>query len=154
MNKENAELIKKYPFLRIRNAMTGKLTPKSYNRTYMDWMPDGWRIAFGDTFIEELNQALGDEAKDFRILDIKEKFGGLRFYTNGCNRQAYDVIHKYEHISFLICINCGKPATKISMGWICPYCDTCAEELKNKSEKGYGIKFTPIEKYYRLNKDE
>jgi hypothetical protein len=149
MNKKNQELISKYPFLRIRNAMTGKLAPMSYDQTYMDWIPDGWRVAFGDTFIKELSQALGDEAKDFRILDIKEKFGGLRFYTNGCNRKAYDVIHKYEQLSYLICITCGDKATKISKGWICPYCDVCAKKLNDKQTSYMKVDFIPIEEYYK-----
>ena len=34
-------------------------------------------------------------------------------------------VDKYENLSYHTCINCGKPATKISTGWICPYCDNC-----------------------------
>ena len=35
------------------------------------------------------------------------------------------IIPKYEELSYHTCINCGKPATKRSTGWICPYCDDC-----------------------------
>ena len=34
-------------------------------------------------------------------------------------------IAKYEDLSYKTCISCGKPATKISKGWISPYCDDC-----------------------------
>lgn len=129
--------------------MTGKLTPKSYNRTYMDWMPDGWRIAFGDTFIEELSKALGDNAKDFRILDIKEKFGGLRFYCYAATREVYDIIRKYERMSYHICISCGEPATKISKGWICPYCDQCAKQMNVTLPDFMKVYFVPIKEYYK-----
>ena len=39
--------------------------------------------------------------------------------------EIFEIIEKYENLSYHTCINCGKPATKISTGWICPYCDNC-----------------------------
>ena len=39
-------------------------------------------------------------------------------------------IQKYENLSWETCVKCGKPATHLSIGWICPYCEDCV----NKSE--------------------
>ena len=64
----------------------------------------------------------------YRITQIKEKFGGLRWYDAACPRELYDVIGKYESISFHTCICCGKPAKYITSGWICPYCEDCISE--------------------------
>ena len=56
-------------------------------------------------------------------MQIKEKYGSLRLYTNFGNDEIYDVIDKYESISEKTCFECGKPATKMTEGYILPYCD-------------------------------
>ena len=40
-----------------------------------------------------------------------------------------DIIAKYEELSARTCINCGAPATKISLGWISPWCDVCSKDI-------------------------
>ena len=131
--EKNKELIKKYPFLLPRNVWTDKvLEDYDYSYTRLDEIPDGWRIAFGEQLCEELKDALlqAGYLDKFRFTQIKEKYGTLRLYNNGCNKEAWDVINKYEALSARTCIVCGKPATKISQGWICPYCDKCGDNLK------------------------
>lgn len=147
----NKELLKKYPFLRLRNLMTGKYD-RSTKVTWLDGMPGGWRKAFGEPMMEELANALKGE--ELLITQVKEKFGGLRFYCQGASREVYDIISKYERMSYYICISCGKPATKISMGWISPYCDQCALELNQKLDKDLKVDFVPIEEYYKENKED
>jgi hypothetical protein len=122
--KRNKILVKKYPFLLPRNRFTGKVS-KGYNYSYteLDDMPIGWRNVFGEQMCEEVKEALGSELKEYRITQIKEKFGTLRWYDNGANQKVYDVISKYENLSATTCIVCGEPATVITKGWISPYCD-------------------------------
>ena len=53
---------------------------------------------------------------------IKEKFGGLRWYaaSYGLGSRVIDV---YEHISYNVCISCGKAENvRITRGWISPVC--------------------------------
>jgi len=96
-------------------------------------MPDGWRKAFGEQMCEEIQQELNMmepyQAADFRIVQIKEKYGSLRFYTNWVTDAINNVIYKYEKLSEHTCISCGAPATKMSTDWISPWCDKCAEKL-------------------------
>lgn len=98
--------------------------------TELDAMPEGWRRAFGMDMIEELRKQLKSEGQLYkhRITDIKEKFGGLRYYVAAASRAVYDIISKYEDISYTTCICCGKPARYITSGWICPYCEDCIDE--------------------------
>lgn len=98
--------------------------------TELDAMPDGWRKVFGLQMCEEIKQSLlksgGRKAlRAYRILQIKEKFGGLRWYDSNSNEEVWKIISKYEDLSYKICINCGKPAEYISKGWISPYCGDC-----------------------------
>ena len=59
-------------------------------------------------------------------MQIKEKYGSLRWYDSGGNIEIMrEIIPKYEEESLHTCICCGKLATKISKGWISPYCDKC-----------------------------
>ena len=47
----------------------------------------------------------------------------LHWYDGGSSKEVQDIISKYEKLSRNTCIVCGKPATKISGGWISPFCD-------------------------------
>lgn len=96
--------------------------------TELDAMPSGWRKAFGIKMCKEIKTQLKEKGllKAYRIDQIKEKFGTLRWYDHNTCKEVLDIINKYEDISYHTCINCGKPATWLSRGWISPYCDDCA----------------------------
>lgn len=91
-------------------------------------IPSGWRKAFGIQICKEIKESLlrngGKEAlHQYRIDDIKEKFGGLRWYDSRSSVEISKIINKYENISYHTCIVCGKPANVQTTGWICPYCN-------------------------------
>lgn len=130
MEKEyNKQLCEKYPFLLPRNRWTGKV-PADYDYSYTEFddMPDGWRKAFGEKMCEEIKQELEEKGilHQYRISQIKEKYGELCWYDFGCTTKILrEIIPKYEKLSTRTCIKCGKPATRITLGWISPYCDDC-----------------------------
>ena len=131
----NKNLLEKYPWLTPHNVWTGEI-PKNfdYERTWADNIPDGWRLAFGDQMIEELDQLLKryNIEKEYYLMQIKEKYGGLRWYDNGFPKEGYeeykDWLYKYEELSFKTCINCGKPAIGYTKGWISPLCKECMKD--------------------------
>ena len=134
---ENKRLCKRYPFLIPRNVWTDRI-PSDYHYEYteLDAMEPGWRKAFGIQMCEEIRQELirCNYLDKFRIMQIKEKFGTLCFYTNGIPQESniFDIIDKYEAMSAHICMNCGKPAeTKDSDGWLDTLCDSCAKQQAN-----------------------
>ena len=130
----NKNLCEKYPFLVPRNRFSGEVVENyDYSYTELDEMPDGWRKAFGEQICEEIQRELNKlpdkDRLSYRILQIKEKFGYLRWYTNWSTIGLDNIIRKYEQISERTCIKCGAAATKISNGWISPWCDECAKEV-------------------------
>lgn len=142
----------KYDWLRIRNRYTDKLMeyePGEEEMSELDDMPIGWYNAFGEQMIDELNALLikYNFADEYRILQIKEKFGGLRWYDNFGPKNGIQEYHilmvKYEHLSEKTCIACGAPGKLRSDSWILPYCDRHANGLltieeaavKRKAEK-------------------
>ena len=150
--EENKRLCDRYPFLVPWNRWSGKLITDcaagetgfwpgdpdkipeyEYEYTGLDDMPNGWRKAFGELMCEEIREALIEDGDldRWRIVQLKEKYGQLRLYDNGHKEGSRipDIIAKYEAISEHTCIECGKPATRITTGWICPWCDDCAKEI-------------------------
>lgn len=132
----NKALLKKYPWLTPYNVWTGKLNEDyDYNYTWADDIPDGWRLVFGDQMIEELDRLLKkyNLENEYCIVEIKEKFGGLRWYDNGFSEKGWEEykawLHKYEDLSFKTCINCGKPAIGLTKGWIMPLCKDCMKDM-------------------------
>ena len=99
--------------------------------TELDALDKGWRKAFGIRICKDIKRSLLREGgrkrlKEYRIVQIKEKYGIFHLYDSGGNiKIMLEIIPKYEELSYHTCINCGKPATKRSTGWICPYCDDC-----------------------------
>lgn len=136
------KLCKRYPFLIIR---TWDDKPLDFNFTYLDDMPEGWKRAFGIDMCEDIRQVLikANYLYTYRVCQVKEKYGTLRWYDAGAPSSIYrklcDVIDKYEDLSYRTCICCGRPATKISQGWISPFCDRCAEKFSDR------IKFKEID---------
>lgn len=101
--------------------------------TELDAMETGWRNAFGIQMCKELKKALKKQhlLYKYRITQIKEKWGYLRWYDNYATCEIYKIISKYEQISAHTCIVCGKPAKYISRGWISPYCEDCIGDRKD-----------------------
>ena len=138
--EHNQWLCYKYPWLIPRNCWTGEIVKDyDYSLTQLDSMPEGWRKAFGLEMCEEIQKVLekANYVDKYRILQIKEKWGFLCWYDNGVPEEIYNeyqaILTKYEGLSAQTCINCGAPATKISCGWISPWCDKCAEEYGRKT---------------------
>ena len=106
--------------------------------TYIDCAPEGWAKLCEDLCAEL--KVLFDRVgyKNYSLCQVKEKFGGLRWYDNGVPTEIYkeynDIIRKYEDLSYKTCCVCGAPATKRSMGWISPFCDKCAEGINDRFE--------------------
>ena len=94
----NKQLIEQYPFLMPYNIWTGKpIDDYDYEYIWLDDMPDGWRNAFGLQMCEELKQALLEEGgekllSEYKIIQIKEKFGYLRWYDSWTTNKVQDIV--------------------------------------------------------------
>lgn len=144
--EENKRLCCEYPFLIPHNRWTDEVPEDwDYEYTELDEMPDGWRAAFGEQMCSEIKAALLEEGgekalQNYRIVQIKEKYGMLRWYDSWTTKKITDIIRKYEELSQHVCVACGKAATRVSTGWICPWCDNCSDGFEN-------TKYIPIERW-------
>lgn len=120
--------------------------------TELDALEPGWRKAFGIQLCEELKAQLKKDKYlyKYRITQIKEKWGYLHWYDYGASKEVHDIIRKYEDISWNTCLVCGKPATKITSGWISPYCDDCYPKEKVVYQEKVNGKWKETKEYKKL----
>lgn len=95
-----------------------------------------WEIECGDGWfwlidnlchkIDQINNSLSSNQGIYSS-QIKEKFGGLRFYTNYSNEKIDDFIKFAEFLSYKICEKCGSTqnVTQNKKGWIKTLCKNC-----------------------------
>ena len=88
------------------------------------WLPAGWEQIVWD-LCEKIEPLADDE---FRVTNVKEKFGGLRFYVSGGPDEVYKLIDEAEGLSFETCQSCGLPGTRGGSGWIVTLCKLCGKE--------------------------
>jgi hypothetical protein len=70
------------------------------------------------------------------VLQIKEKFGGLRFYYSGGDEQVYGMVRMAESWAGNSCETCGNRGVSRSGGWIRTLCDEHeAERQKQMNER-------------------
>ncbi len=74
------------------------------------------------------NHKIPNEVQQVVAVQIKEKFGGLRFYTNGEDDVVSALISMAESMSYRTCETCGSPGRSRNSGWIRTLCDKHAEE--------------------------
>lgn len=79
---------------------------------------DGW----GD-LLRDLSAKLAPLGA--RAAQVKEKFGGLRFYLHSETDEMSALIEVAEKKSYTICEQCGQPGERRQGGWIRTLCDSC-----------------------------
>lgn len=95
---------------------------------------DGWY-----ELLDSLSETLDKLDVELEAVQVKEKFGGLRFYHNGVSadeeRKAYmamGAIRHAENMSFHVCEECGASAELRTEGWYRTLCDECWSEDKSR----------------------
>lgn len=69
------------------------------------------------------------------VAQIKEKFGGLRFYYDGGDDRVYGMVRMAESWASHSCETCGAPGTSRSGGWIKTLCDTHEAERQQRNKE-------------------
>lgn len=101
----------------------------------LDYPPGGWDLPPGWVgIVDDLIADLLELGWDGKIGQVKEKFGGLRFYIDSImedpdlHEAIYDRISKAEIESQKTCQDCGEPgkAVEVKFWWttLCPKCQT------------------------------
>ena len=110
-----------------------------------------WGIACGDGWYDIIDtlcsnikhyvrqQNLKDDTGDLIIeaLQVKEKFGGLRFYIYGGDDYIRGLVSMAESMSYRVCEECGSPGKANKKGWIKTLCEPCRKKIADAREKRF-----------------
>lgn len=104
-------------------------------RSIDDWINEigsGWR-----PLVRILDANLRVIDPDYTIDQVKEKFGGLRFYFSSERYSELEpLVDEAEIRSFKLCENCGEPGSvEGSGGWLRTLCSSCREKDNEAREK-------------------
>jgi len=77
--------------------------------------------------VMRLAESLVEAGWNRRLLQVKEKWGGLRFYIDYGNSEVFRLIEEAEKESYFICEDCGNNETAAARndGWIRTLCNDC-----------------------------
>ena len=85
----------------------------------------------------------GQEIAQVEVSQIKEKFGGLRFYYSGGDDEISGMVRMAEAWADIACEECGAAGTRRSGGWIRTLCDKHEaehqERKRNQEMKASGF---------------
>lgn len=108
---------------RVQAALDGNLQPlKDYYAHAGN--PDEW-VAY---WVKQKLLKVPDPIEQVVALQVKEKFGGLRFYVSGSDKYIRGMIYMAENLSLVTCEECGKPGRPRDGKWISTLCDEHAHE--------------------------
>jgi hypothetical protein len=85
----------------------------------MDWPPPGWV-----PLVERLIVRLIKLGWNRRLAQVKEKFGGLRFYVGKSSPAVRAAITRAESRSYRTCDKCGKPGRQREEEGVAVRCET------------------------------
>jgi hypothetical protein len=86
---------------------------------YDIWLPcvgEGWH-----SLVRPLIDMAAREGAE--ITQVKEKFGGLRFYVGPASDELYEAIDRAEAASLNICEVCGQPGELRNLSWLRTLCE-------------------------------
>lgn len=126
------QLCEKYPV--IFSQRNG-----SPQETAMCWGFDcgnGWYDLI-DKLCENIQNHIvyGSDVPPVVALQVKEKYGTLRFYAHGGDEYISGLITMAESMSGRICEICGNKGKIRNDGWITTRCDPCYNEMVSMVEK-------------------
>jgi hypothetical protein len=126
--KLQKKLLQKYPKIFRQKDLP-------IQQTCMCWgieCGSGWYNII-DTLCSKIQKICEAKHINIEAVQVKEKFGGLRFYTNYSDDDIDKQIERAEEESYKTCESCGS-LDKVTQtkGWIVTLCDKCMKTYKKE----------------------
>lgn len=97
--------------------------------------PSQWDEQRVDDIMDYDQDPIVDKVDWIRVAQIKEKFGGLRFYYDGGDEHISGMVRMAEVWAGMTCETCGDKGHQRSGGWIRTLCDKHEAEYQSKNKK-------------------
>lgn len=95
--------------------------------------PTLWDEERADEIIENMGRKITPKVDWVRIEQIKEKFGGLRFYYQGGDDHIDGMVTMAEIWAGRTCEKCGEKGKRRDGGWIRTLCDKHEQQYQNRN---------------------
>lgn len=151
--EEEKEIVKKYPFLQVRDINGNIDTTAKFPLMYLE-IPDGWYVLFYQ-MCDQIKLILEEKGllNEFYFIQVKEKYNKLVCYSNMVVDEIEDIIYDYSLIASNSCVICGAPAVYKTTDYIATYCDKCLGKIKT-IDKIVPIEFMDtLETVHYISKD-
>jgi len=121
----------------MRKELTNKLIeayPDMFQEPHRGPLKRTFHIECGDGWFDILQRLCEDiHAMRPKVLQIKEKFGGLRFYAENLNEKQEKLVEIYEELSYKTCQKCGNSYDVTTeplsgFGYIVTLCRDCKDD--------------------------
>ncbi len=121
MNKEKTDKL----FGDFPNLYRGRFLPKTENlMSYGFAIGGGWF-----DLVHEMSSKITELDPDCLMIQMKEKFGGLRVYCDTKVPEVLEIISEYEALSYKTCEFCGTTidvGSRSHNGWLKTLCNECS----------------------------
>lgn len=121
--KLQEQLYKKYP-----KIFAQKDLPKTESPMYWGILcGDGWYVLL-DVLCGTIKRLVDSgKIKSIEATQVKQKFGGLRFYYEPHNEELDSIIEFAEILSYYICEHCGMSDSSVvqTKGYVLTLCKNC-----------------------------
>lgn len=96
----------------------------------------GWPVGWSGIIVRLsylLDRHVRATGVDFQLAQIKEKFGGLRFYYDGGDDFVRELVDAAEEASLKVCEDCGADGVRYQPNyWITTLCGLCIVRVAEK----------------------
>lgn len=137
MNEEDQEFIEYEKFANRMEKSYPKMFPGPYGGFAVGkgWYPILERLCHSiQQHIEFVNRK-EEVCPQVVVEQIKEKFGGLRFYYQGGDDYIHGLVSMAESWASVACEECGGIGKRRSGGWVRTLCDTHEHERNARIEE-------------------
>jgi hypothetical protein len=110
--------------------------PTLFRTRMSQWIecgPGWYNLILG--LVKELEARQSGRKEPLLVAQVKEKFGGLRFYVYHAQPEEEALISAAEEASFDVCEECGEKARVRGVGWVATLCDSCNATFKERFVK-------------------
>lgn len=107
----------------LKAALEGDTSKLVKHYSYGSSMPDWINERVHGDMLKHSYRKVPEKIHQVVAEQVKEKFGGLRFYYRGGDEYISGLSAMAESMSYVTCETCGKPGKSNNDGWIKTACD-------------------------------
>lgn len=94
--------------------------------TYKGYTREQACASVGPGWAKLINRLFDSKPEETLVIQVKEKFGGLRFYIDSADDEFFTLINLAEDESYKICEDCGAPGSlNTERSWVRTLCKEC-----------------------------